>query len=113
MSRSRAVVASVVIGLLGTALAGLQACGGSGSHEGTVAPGDPCEQASDCQAGYVCIAQTTGPKECCGTQPLPSGQCAANLSSIQSSEVEGGADDAPAAAPETGGPAPEAGAGGG
>jgi hypothetical protein len=94
---SRALVASVVLGVAGTALAGLQACGGSGSHEGSVAPGDPCEQATDCQAGYVCIAQTTGPKECCGTQQLPSGQCAANLSSIQMSEVDGGdVDDAPA-----------------
>jgi hypothetical protein len=65
-----------------------------------VAPGDACEKASDCQEGYVCIAQTNGPKECCGTQQLPSGQCASNLSSIQSSEVDGGTDDAPAATPE-------------
>jgi hypothetical protein len=97
VTRSFALVASVVLGVAGTALAGLEACGGSGSHEGTVAPGDACEQAADCQEGYVCIAQPTGPKECCGTQALPSGQCASNLTSIQSSEVEGGAaDDAPA-----------------
>ena len=114
MSRSRALVASVVVGVAGIVLAGLQACGGSGSHEGTVAPGDPCEQATDCQEGYVCIAQPTGPKECCGTQELGSGQCAANLSSIQSSEVEGGADDAPIGpTPEAGGTAPEAAGGGG
>ena len=62
-----------------------------------MAPGGACEQATDCQEGYVCIPQTTGPKECCGTQQLGSGQCANNLSSIQSSEEAGGGTDAPAA----------------
>jgi hypothetical protein len=95
VSRVQALLATLVAG---TALAGLaQACGGGGSHEGTVAPGGDCEQATDCQEGYVCIPQTTGPKQCCGTQSLPSGQCANNLSSIQSSLEAGGGTDAPAA----------------
>ena len=69
-------------------LALAQACGG-GTHIGTVAPGGDCEAVSDCQSGYVCIEQPTGPKQCCGTVTLPSGQCANNLMSIQNVEEAG------------------------
>lgn len=63
------------------------ACGQQASPAG---PGDTCEQATDCQEGYVCI-----------TQPDGSRQCSDNLSSIQTTE-EAGMDaeaqgDAPAA----------------
>lgn len=95
------------------ALASVGIACSTGAHEGTVGLGDPCEVATDCQEGTVCITQKTGARECCD---VDAGQCDNDLSSIQSSEVDAGEDGAASAAPpeaaapaqEAAAPAPEA-----
>jgi hypothetical protein len=79
--------------VIGTAIAGAaQACGSG--EQGAVAPGGTCEQATDCQEGYVCIPQANGPR-----------QCSNNLAAIQATEEGGAADDAETPEKEAGPPA--------